>query len=232
MSDNLKDRQAKSFVDFSRNLEVANSNKTFVPTNYVREKHYYLTLEMSKLYDALVILFTYASPSGEMRVAYSCIQVVPGLYLDYYGYFMHFGDRPEMFNYKTITPLILSYDGAKKVLRDCDIKVTDTKDKKLCREWLRNHTPAVVALDDGNWRILGLNILNHFRGMQGMAANEDLLIDSDAYTDVLTFEYSNGIGGTKFRDLVYTYKGNYFKSMITSSVGWIPNSRWYEKLKR
>ena len=68
--------------------------------------------------------------------------------------------------------------------------------------------------------------------MQGMAANEDLLIDSDAYTDVLTFEYSNGIGGTKFRDLVYTYKGNYFKSMITSSVGWIPNSRWYEKLKR
>ena len=35
MSDNLKDRQAKSFVDFSRNLEVANSNKTFVPTNYV-----------------------------------------------------------------------------------------------------------------------------------------------------------------------------------------------------
>lgn len=230
MSD-IKERQAKSFIDFSRNLEVANSHRTCIPINYIREKHQYLTLEMAKLYDSLVIVFSYASPSGQMRVAYSCIQVAPGLYLDYNGFFMNFADRPEMFNFKSVTPLILNIDGAKKVFKDCDIKFTTTEDKRVCREFLRNNTPTVVALDDGNWRILGLNILNHFRGMQSMAANEDLLIDSDAYTDVLTFEYSNGIGGTKFRDLVYTYKASYFKSMITSNVGWIPNPRWYEKLK-
>ena len=136
MSD-MKERQAKSFVDFSRNLEVANSHKTWIPMNYVREKHQYLSLEMAKLYNSLVIVFSYASPTGEMRVIYSCVQIAPGLYLDYNGFFMTFADRPEMFNFKTVTPLILSVDGAKKVFKDCGIKCTNTEDKRVCREsWL------------------------------------------------------------------------------------------------
>ena len=88
------------------------------------KKSYYFTLELAKQLNANVVFLMRAIRETEnFEIVYSYVELVQGFYLDGLGYFTSLNDRKDMLskicnNLNACTPIVLTLDGAKKVLKD------------------------------------------------------------------------------------------------------------------
>ena len=90
----------------------------------VDKASYYFTLELAKQLNANVVFLMRAiRETDSFEIVYSYVELTQGFYLDGLGYFTSLNDRKDMLskicnNLNACTSIVLTLDGAKKVLKD------------------------------------------------------------------------------------------------------------------
>jgi hypothetical protein len=202
----------------------------------VGKKSYYFTLELAKQLNANVVFLMKAVRETEsFRVIYSYVELAQGFYLDGLGYFKSLNERFDMLSkicsdLSVCTPIVLTLDGAKKVLKDNGYAYTNIELKRACRFFIRNYSPVCFTKNTYNagFKFTSIYYLN-FNDM----INRDLFSCGD-YTNANVFylllsENDNKENGVEFVDEGILVPIKMIKDTFVESIGWYPNDNWYER---
>lgn len=197
---------------------------------------YYFTLELAKQLDANVVFLMRAiRETDSFEVVYSYVELVQGFYLDGLGYFTSLNDRKDMLskickNLNACTPIVLTIEGAKKVLKDNGYAYTSTELKRQCRFFIRNYSPVCLTKNTYN---AGFKFTSVYNLNFNPAISRELFSCGD-YTNANVFyllpsENDNKENGAEFVDEQSLVPIKMIMQTFVESVGWHPNINWYER---
>ena len=93
--------------------------------------------------------------TDSFEIVYSYVELTQGFYLDGLGYFTSLNDRKDMLskicnNLNACTSIVLTLEGAKKVLKDNGYAYTSIELKRACRFFIRNYSPVCFTKNTYN----------------------------------------------------------------------------------
>ena len=202
----------------------------------VDKASYYFTLELAKqLNSNVVFLMRAIRETDSFEVVYSYVELTQGFYLDGLGYFTSLNDRKDMLskicnNLNVCTPIVLTLEGAKKVLKDNGYAYTSTELKRACRFFIRNYSPVCFTKNTYNAGFKFTSI--YYLDFNSMITRE--LFSCGDYTNANVFyllpsENDNKENGAEFVDEGALVPIKLISQTFVESIGWYPNENWYER---
>ena len=200
------------------------------------KKSYYFTLELAKQLNANVVFLMRAIRETEnFEIVYSYVELVQGFYLDGLGYFTSLNDRKDMLskicnNLNACTPIVLTLDGAKKVLKDNGYGHTNVELKRACRFFIRNYSPVCLIKNTYNAGFKFTSI--YYLDFNSMITRE--LFSCGDYTNsnvfyLLPSENDKKEDGAEFVDEGVLVPIKLIMQTFIESIGWYPHMNWYER---
>ena len=200
------------------------------------KKSYYFTLELAKQLNANVVFLMRAIRETEnFEIVYSYVELVQGFYLDGLGYFTSLNDRKDMLskicnNLNACTPIVLTLDGAKKVLKDNGYSHTNVELKRACRFFIRNYSPVCLTKNTYNAGFKFTSI--YYLDFNSMITRE--LFSCGDYTNsnvfyLLPSENDKKEDGAEFVDEGVLVPIKLITQTFIESIGWYPHMNWYER---
>ena len=202
---------------------------------------YYFTLELAKQLGAYVVFIMKAGKGIDrpMELIYSYVMLSTGFNLDAKGYFK--GDYTERLDLihqgypridkKYVSTLILTVEGAEKVLKDNGYSYSDIGLKRQCRFYIRNYLPVCVIRSEIGKKLTSIIGVDYIIYDKEIAYSDPMCIRTDVM-DILLVDEDNKEQPYGFFDKYNVIPMNVFVYNNIENVGWILNENWYEKNKR